>query len=136
MTIKTLWMAAAIAAVLTAGALPANAVVLKANVPFEFMVGEHRLPAGECIFVQERSFGVLRIGCRGAGAPLTVLYLPTIPREADSPGVLVFQQIGERYFLKEIQTRHVGARFSRSRAQRESLTRTPARATVLASVTR
>jgi hypothetical protein len=62
MTGKTLWMAVAIE--------------IRANVPFDFKVGNQTVPAGEYLITQDAARGSVRILSTGDGVSLAVLRHP------------------------------------------------------------
>jgi hypothetical protein len=74
--------------------------VVKANVPFAFNVGSSQLPAGSYRITVEDGSSFVMIGNSTTGA--TVLSLG----QRQSPGAmrlkLVFQHLGNRYFLTQI----------------------------------
>jgi hypothetical protein len=78
--------------------IEAQSMALKANIPFEFHVGDKKLPAGT--YIIERQGDALRI----AGAPgqhATVLSNAVSKRQADVRDMLIFSRYGDNYFLSE-----------------------------------
>jgi hypothetical protein len=73
----------------------------QANVPFAFNVGSSRLPAGSYrIKVEDASGGLITIGNSTTGAH--ALSLGQREYAGDRTWKLVFQHIGDRYFLTHI----------------------------------
>src|SRR5215470_10583959 len=72
----------------------------KANIPFDFVVGEKELPAGPYV-LSEPARGILWVANREdnerAGLSANALY-----NDGTSERRLVFHKIGERYFLSEV----------------------------------
>ena len=75
--------------------------VAKVNVPFAFKVGEAQLPGG-CYtitsFLYEQNMIMIR-NCE-TGAAVVSLAAPEYPRDTSSR--VVFQRLGDQYFLAEI----------------------------------
>ncbi len=91
----------AIANLALAGTSIAQSNGVKANIPFDFTVGNKLLPAGTYT-VQAKSGGIVAV--KNHDKPITVLTLVQ-PDGAKSPkdsGVLIFHKYGEQYFLSEI----------------------------------
>jgi hypothetical protein len=99
--VKILMMAAA-AAVLAAPCVMANDVVLRVQVPFDFMVGDRHLPSGEYKFVQEQDPRLVRIYSEGREQLAVALWHPVAPG-ATGNGELVFHKHGGQHFLKMIR---------------------------------
>lgn len=74
---------------------------ITANIPFEFSVGEKKLPAGQYAVGRINSDGsMLRVGNRDESASrLTITVQASEPKEES---VLVFTRYGDRYFLSEV----------------------------------
>ena len=106
LTRKAACAALAVAAILVVGASTARAdevVLTSLKVPFSFMVGDVRLPAGD-YSVREASIGkdVLEIvSADGRHLALTST-IPGTPDQADKTQ-LVFQKFGNDYFLSRIE---------------------------------
>jgi hypothetical protein len=93
------------------GGIVANAqittgVTIEANVPFTFMVGDTTLPAGKYVVqvIDGDSANVLEL--RSVKGHTSVVF-DTEPAEARGEQIerkdeLVFQQIGDRYFLSQV----------------------------------
>lgn len=80
---------------------------LKANIPFDFIVGSQLAPAGEYTFVLDSSKRVLvRPMALGlSGKQVQVAELDIFFKGEDAK--IVFHQVGQRYFLTELK--HPGA---------------------------
>jgi hypothetical protein len=80
------------------GAYAQSAV--KANVPFAFNVGTSQLPAGSYSITLEDGLGLFMIGNSTTGAGILSLGQPEY--SGDRSRKLVFQRLGNRYFLTQI----------------------------------
>ena len=96
-SVNILMMAAA--AVLAAPCAQAGNVVLKAQIPFDFVVADRQLPAGEYRIVQEH--WLVKVYSQ-SGDQLAVVHW--LPQTTDSHGSwnLVFHRYGGQRFLKVI----------------------------------
>jgi hypothetical protein len=109
------------------------------QVPFEFVVGNHTMPAGECI-VQSASPGakVLLIRNLGAKRALVVRALRDETKKASQTYALVFHHLGNKYFLAEMKVADSNTiyRMPQSKAEAELRARNlrPAEEILLASV--
>lgn len=75
---------------------------LKAQVPFEFMVGEETLAAGEYrVRSIDQAGDAIAISNR-AGKSVVRLYSPATRRDAAKAAKLVFHRYGSTYFLSQI----------------------------------
>jgi hypothetical protein len=77
---------------------------LRANVPFDFVVGDKTLAAGEYRIGQATSTANEAIAVRGADNHQNAIRLTNIV-EANAPkdrGMLVFHRYGDNYYLSEI----------------------------------
>jgi hypothetical protein len=74
--------------------------VAKANVPFAFNVGSSQLPAGNYIVKVEGGSGLIMI--RNSTTLATVLSLGQYESPGGKSRKLVFQRLGNRYFLTQI----------------------------------
>ncbi len=100
-TMRILGLAAA-AALLAAPGLRADTVVLKANIPFDFVVADRQLPGGEYRFVQSEYPGVVQIYSSAQRHVATALCQPFSPA-GGSKVELVFHRHGDQRFLKMIR---------------------------------
>ena len=78
--------------------IEAQSIALKANIPFEFHVGDKKLPAGT--YVIERLGDAIRIA-GDPGQSAMVLSNAVAKRPADVRDMLVFSRYGDNYFLSE-----------------------------------
>ena len=94
----------ALSMLLTGGSAYAQAIHIRATVPFQFSIHNKTLPAGEYeVVCKGRNPGLLEI--RDSEGPL--LYVQTMDLQASNlPGEtkLVFRQYGNTYFLSELWT--------------------------------
>jgi len=98
---KRLHFAAGLFAALAYSSLYAQTVDLRANIPFDFQLGDTLMPAGE--YRVQGSNGVLLM--RGDGGQYKAKVFLTIPASRpDTPakGMLQFNRYGESYFLSKI----------------------------------
>jgi hypothetical protein len=80
----------------------------KANVPFEFMVGDKSLPAGAYTIASATTNGNgLRIQCAASNDAALAL---TTALSGKSHPKLVFHRYGQRYFLAEVWSSHEDGR--------------------------
>lgn len=75
--------------------------IIKAQVPFEFIVNGSIMPAGECT-VQAQGNGQTYLVVSTAGHNVIVLPIPTESSAVSSKATLVFHRYGDRYFLSSI----------------------------------
>ena len=104
--IKSLTMLAIVAALsLATAAISADAQVStkqSANIPFEFVVGNNEMAAGQC-HIERLPTGGLAIRIRDAkGNSTTRLTSPIVRTTAPDKGKLVFHRYGNSYFLAEV----------------------------------
>jgi len=118
-TMKTLVMAAAAGVLGTMIAWAADSVAVKANIPFDFVVANRHVPAGEYWFEPQAS-GFIRISSKNLKDVVVTSYLPA-EHTASGPGQLVFQRYGTEHFLKSIDASaaHFGAVLPKARAEKE-----------------
>jgi hypothetical protein len=107
LTVKASWVVLATAAIAVGSASAARAnepIVTNARVPFAFIVGDVRLPAGD-YDVEEMALGspmVAIVSADGKKAALT-LTIPWSPLgEAPAQPELRFEKLGREYFLARI----------------------------------
>lgn len=125
MTSRSVWMAAAIAALTCVGAAADGTVVIRAHVPFDFMVGDTRLPAGEYAIAQDRFHGSIHISSRDTGAYVALLRTPAGNNFTGYRTALVFNRYGSRYFLRQIWSGAgtLGVQLPVSRTEKEEMAR-------------
>ena len=139
MTTKTLWMVVAIAALMSVSAIAGDTIAIRANVPFDFMVGNQLAPAGEYVFAQNGSWSSIQISCRDTRTALRVLRFPAGNNMTSSPYALVFNKYGDRYFLKQVWAGNgvMGVQLPTSRTEKEQMVLSaPAKTTLTASAAR
>jgi hypothetical protein len=112
-------------AVVLAAPLPAQSIAVRANVPFDFIVGGHTLPAGDYEFGTISESGVLRV--RSGSGKTSALASSLVDRDGGSrTAVLVeFHRYGNEYFLYKVWngSSHYGRQIPTSRMEREVTTR-------------
>lgn len=93
--------------------------MVKANVPFEFIVGDKTLPAGEYVI---RRVGVAgdALAIQATASNHKTVRLANLARRADKSAALVFHRYGETFFLSQIWVggNGQGRQLLKSRAQR------------------
>jgi hypothetical protein len=92
---------------------------VKANVPFDFVVGDHAYPAGE-YSLESMSNGIaIRIDDREQAATGIALSRACSGSAPANSTKLVFHRVGDNYFLYQIWTEGnlSGREFSKSRAE-------------------
>jgi len=139
MTTKTLWTAVAIAALMSVSAVADDTIAIKANIPFDFMVGNQSVPAGEYIFAQNGSWNMMQISSRDTQTALRLLRFPAGNNMTGSPYALVFNKYGNRHFLKQVWAGNgvIGVQLPTSRAEKEEMAlHAPAKTTLVASAVR
>lgn len=100
------WIVVATLVVLSglAAAQRIGSSVVVAEVPFEFMVGNKIVPAGQCaVQAATMSGNTLMIRNTDATVSLFSLWLPTEGKRDASDYALVFTHYGDRYFLTGIK---------------------------------
>ena len=114
------------AAVATAG----TTIRIKADVPFNFYIGEERLPAGNYIFeMRPIGFGA------STSSAVAVYYadgtivtmIPTMPAGYDyhsSDTQLHFRRYGNAYFLSKVEAPQAGASLKTAKAEKEYMSST------------
>jgi hypothetical protein len=97
---------------------------LRANIPFDFVVADKKLPAGEYSIgraTQDSGDSVLLISsAEGRGSAIR-LSTPVESRVLKSEGTLVFHRYGDQYFLSQVwpASAGTGRELARSRSERE-----------------
>ncbi len=90
-----------VASLATTLAAPVSTIRIRAEIPFDFMVGNKRLPKGEYLIESVGDSGTLTIRHAKRGKAVTfntIRHKPT-----DSPkSKLVFNRYGDQYFLARI----------------------------------
>jgi hypothetical protein len=95
----------------------ADTLVLKADVPFAFVVADRQLPSGEYQFVRSDNPSAIKIYSRQHGHLLAVLGQP-LPAASGEGAVLVFHRHGGQLFLKSIRSGNgSGLYFPNTRAE-------------------
>ncbi len=96
--------------------------LLRANIPFEFYIGNKSMPAGEYLVQSvsdDSSNVVLRVQSRD-GKASAMLMMGTIEGKAKESAKLVFNRHGNRYFFAQawVDGDTIGLQAPRSRAER------------------
>ena len=96
--------------------------ILKAEIPFDFAVGNKWLPAGEYqVKPKPDSHGVILIQSQDARSSALAMTIGVTAGKTSDVGKLVFNRYGEQYFLSKIWTRSslTGRELTKSRLERE-----------------
>ena len=93
----------------------AQSIMLKADIPFKFTVGDTQLPSGE-YFVKKLHPGVIQVQGKSSAIVMT-----TGADGGNTSGVskLVFNRYGDQYFLSRIWAPGMGHELRKSRLERE-----------------
>ncbi len=94
--------AAALLALAAPGALAADRVVLRVEIPFNFVVADQQLPAGSYRIVEAQDPGAVRIYSADQKHLLSTFCLQASP-DVSQGRTLVFHKHDGRYFLKTIR---------------------------------
>ena len=94
-------LALTLVAVLMVPAAQAQTITLKADIPFDFVVGEKRLPQGEYL-VKPFSPTATMIQSNDTRSSAIVLTSAVSAPKAMDVGKLVFNRYGDQYFLSRI----------------------------------
>ena len=89
----------ALVSLVTVGSISAQERAVKANVPFDFTVGDKLLPAGTYT-ISEENANVIKIQNRDKH--VVMLSTTTSDGREAKTGELVFNKYGDQYFLHEI----------------------------------
>ena len=95
---------AAVALILGSAAF-SQTVSLRAEVPFNFVVGDKVYPAGEYAL---KTFGngnaLLSVACRSTKESVLTLPYPITSAMPAKHSALIFQRVGDAYFLQQVWT--------------------------------
>jgi len=118
-TLKTMIVGAGALALLGASGLFAQTRAT-ANIPFEFSAQNTTLPAGEYTMSRPTpGIDLLMIRNEETHKAVLVLAHSNMSEYKGAPGVVVFHQIGDRYFLAEVKTEAINGHVLPSRLERE-----------------
>jgi hypothetical protein len=94
--------------------------ILKAEIPFDFAVGNKWLPAGE-YQVKPHSQGVMLIQSQDKRSSALAMTIGVTAGKTSDVGKLVFNRYGEQYFLSKIwaPSSDTGRELTKSRLERE-----------------
>lgn len=73
---------------------------MKVNLPFEFIAGAERLPAGQYVISEVRE-SVVSLQAQDRGASVALLGNPIYTRDGEAPR-MVFHKYGSHYVLKSV----------------------------------
>ena len=97
---------------------------LRANIPFDFVVGDKKLPAGEYSIGrarQDSDDSILLISSADGRGNAIRLSIPVGSRVLKNEGTLVFHRYGDQYFLSQVwpASASTGRELTRSLSERE-----------------
>lgn len=102
-TIRTLiWISLVLAATTSFAQQIENRPLMKVNVPFQFMVGEHAYPAGEYVVTSVVPERTLRISSAAGNLATFITVDPMYAQRPSGSDHLVFNRYGSSYFLAEV----------------------------------
>jgi hypothetical protein len=132
-TLTQIGLLAVIATVTAVGTAQGQSLAykLKANIPFDFVVADKILPAGEYLigrFQEGSGDSVLLISSVASHKRVIRLTTPVTARDPKDNGTLVFHRYGDQYFLSEVwaEGATTGRMFSESRTERAAKAHTQA----------
>lgn len=118
----------AVAAVGVAAQTGSRVVV---NIPFDFVVGEKTLPAGEYTIktVSRHSTQALVVQSADGSESVLTITNRVEAREHQAKSKIIFRQYGDKYFLSQVWTKGstAGRELPRSQAERDHLAKVSAR---------
>jgi hypothetical protein len=118
-SLKVLSMVAVAALLAAPGALALDTMVLKVDVPFDFVVDNQLLPRGEYRVTRTQGTDIVKVCSKDGRHALATLSTP-LPAEVESGGELVFHKRGNKRFLRTIRTEQGGAYVPECRAEKEA----------------
>jgi len=115
-------------------ATQAQSIMLKAEIPFDFVVGDKQLHSGE-YHVRQTHPGVMLIQSKDARSSAMVLTTAAQAGKISDVDKLVFNRYGDQYFLSKIWASDSGRQLPKSRLEREVAARSGVKpgATVVAA---
>ena len=101
-------------------ATQAQSIMLKADIPFNFVVGDTQLPSGEYHVKQLRP-GVIQVQDKVTRSSAIVMTTGVQTGKTSDVGKLVFNRYGDNYFLSRIwePSSIMGRQLPKSRLERE-----------------
>ena len=112
---------------------------LTANIPFEFLIANEKLPAGEYSFRRSRQSDgdqVIQIASRNGETIVSRITIPVTTLTPNKAGLVVFHRYGEQYFLAEIwpASGSTGRALPKTRNEREIARKAHENVTIVANV--
>jgi len=99
-------------------ATQAQSIMLKTDIPFDFVVGDKQLHSGE-YHVKQTHPGVMLIQSKDARSSAMVLTTAAQAGKISDVNKLVFNRYGDQYFLSKIWASDSGRQLPKSRLERE-----------------
>ena len=98
----------------------AQSIMIKADIPFDFVVGEKQLQSGE-YHVKQLQQGVILVQGKDPGSSAIVLTSGARATKTSDAGKLVFNRYGDQYFLSKVWAAwsDMGRELRKSRLERE-----------------
>ena len=117
----------------SANAQLGSAHAVRANVPFDYSVGDATMKAGSCTIKPAGNADALAIRCEGSETALVLTR--SVSSKPAAATKLVFRKYGEQYFLSQIWVEgdEPGAQLPKTRVEKELMSRvTPDSVVILA----
>lgn len=114
----------------TVTAVNAQTVPLRANIPFQFHVGEKVMPAGQYqVASLNNSPGVIKVSSAEKKTAALALKNTIRAKSGATESRLIFRRYGNEYFLAQVFTggAEVGSELATSKAERRIINRQPNR---------
>ena len=96
------WMAIGVAVMVLGGAASARAQEVVARVPFDFIAGGVRMPAGNYLVTQQDQQSLVSVASADRRHFAFILMNPMSADKAGETPRLVFEQVGEDHFLTQV----------------------------------
>lgn len=85
-------------------ALQGQTIYFRANIPFDFRMGEKLMPAGVYTIQHSGASPVLSLQSTGTNHAALALTIPSLRSAVPNTGQLTFNRYGDTYFLSKIWT--------------------------------
>jgi hypothetical protein len=99
----------------------AQSMPLEANVPFEFVVGDRTVQAGEYTLTHMSPHpGVIMLSSETSNVRFFIMTVPDDPTKPPANPELVFKRYGDKYYLSQIWTGENGLKLRMSKKEVET----------------
>jgi hypothetical protein len=131
-TFQRIFGVAAIAVIAMSAAIAGDGVRVRANVPFEFTIGDKSVPAGEYIFEETTHPGIMLVQSVADKTTIYAAHSIGGSNKTNVDNAVVFNAYGSQHFLHEVDAfgGSVNAEFPKARAEKEALARHTVKKTV------